>query len=363
MDLANAPMMPKGVTDMVIWSVDLGPEIGVDGRQLRTRRLVVQPGGIVPLHSHKDRPALIYTLSGSITEYSTACGAPIEHKAGDISREADGLSHYWINHGKVPPSCFRRTCSTASKLPRAGVLPSLRRHIRRPASPRAGRHPLSRSGYDHHRPPRADRPAAADFRCSSRLLIAVIGFLTLVDLFATQAILPSLARSMALPPAKIGFAANASTLGMAISGLLMGVVSGALERKKAIALSLFFLSFPTALLAFAPNLTVFAVLRVTQGLFMAAAFTLMLAHLAERCAVRTANALAAYVTGVVASNLIGRLTAAYRRKHHRGRTEFPVLRVAQPGRCGAGNRDAAQERSRADGANGPLLGALARAAC
>jgi quercetin dioxygenase-like cupin family protein len=101
-DLANAPTMPKGVTDTVIGSVDLGPEIGVGGRLLRTRRLVVQPGGIVPLHSHKDRPALIYTLSGSITEYSTACGKPIEHKAGDISREADGLSHYWVNHGKVP---------------------------------------------------------------------------------------------------------------------------------------------------------------------------------------------------------------------------------------------------------------------
>jgi len=98
----NAPTMPKGVTDTVIGAVDLGSEIGVDGRQLRTRRLVVQPGGIVPLHSHKDRPALIYTLSGSITEYSTACGAPIQHKAGDISREADGLSHYWVNHGKVP---------------------------------------------------------------------------------------------------------------------------------------------------------------------------------------------------------------------------------------------------------------------
>jgi len=143
------------------------------------------------------------------------------------------------------------------------------------------------------------------------LLIAVIGFLTLVDLFATQAILPSLAKAYGVAPAKIGLAANASTLGMAISGLLMGVVSGALERKRAIALSLFLLSFPTASLAFAPNLTVFAILRVTQGLFMAAAFTLTLAHLAERCEVRTANALAAYVTGVVASNLIGRLTAAY----------------------------------------------------
>jgi len=100
--LANAPTMPSGVTDMVIGSISLGSEIGDDGRQLRTRRLVVQPGGIVPLHSHKDRPALIYTLSGSITEYSSTCSVPIEHKAGDISREADGLSHYWVNHGKVP---------------------------------------------------------------------------------------------------------------------------------------------------------------------------------------------------------------------------------------------------------------------
>ena len=100
--LANAPTMPKGVTDDVLSSIDLGGEIGVAGRQLRTRRLVVQPGGIVPLHSHKDRPALIYTVSGSITEYSSACAAPIEHKAGDISREAEGLSHYWVNNGKVP---------------------------------------------------------------------------------------------------------------------------------------------------------------------------------------------------------------------------------------------------------------------
>lgn len=143
------------------------------------------------------------------------------------------------------------------------------------------------------------------------LLIAVIGFLTLVDLFATQAILPSLAESYGVKPAEIGLAANASTLGMAISGLLVGVFSANIERKRAIAFSLLFLSVPTAMLAFAPNLAAFAILRVVQGLFMAAAFTLTLTHLAERCEVRTAHALAAYVTGVVASNLIGRLTAAF----------------------------------------------------
>jgi YNFM family putative membrane transporter len=155
----------------------------------------------------------------------------------------------------------------------------------------------------------APRPVGLSLQSS--LLIAVIGFLTLVDLFATQAILPSLARDYDVTPSQIGLAANASTLGMAISGLLFGVFSRTLERKRAISLCLLLLSIPTASLAFAPNLTVFAILRVIQGLFMAGAFTLTLTHLAERCEVRTANALAAYVTGVVASNLIGRLTAAF----------------------------------------------------
>lgn len=142
------------------------------------------------------------------------------------------------------------------------------------------------------------------------LLIAVIGFLTLVDLFATQAILPSLALEYGVTPSEIGVAANSTTLGMAIAGLLVGAISANIERKRAILISLLLLAVPTAALAFAPNLTIFSLLRVTQGLFMAAAFTLTLTHLAERCEHRTASALAAYVTGVVASNLVGRLTAA-----------------------------------------------------
>jgi predicted MFS family arabinose efflux permease len=146
---------------------------------------------------------------------------------------------------------------------------------------------------------------------SRSLLIGAIGFLTLVDLFATQAILPSLALSYGVSPSEIGVAANAGTLGMAVAGLFVGAFSANVERKRAIGLSLLLLSVPTALLAFAPNLMIFALLRVVQGLFMAGAFTLTLTHLAERCERRTASALAAYVTGVVASNLIGRLTAAY----------------------------------------------------
>jgi quercetin dioxygenase-like cupin family protein len=100
--LKNAPNAPKSVTDTVIAAIDLGKEIAVDGRQLRTRRLVIEPGGIVPMHSHSGRPALIYTVSGTVVEHRSTCAVPIVHKAGDITREADGISHWWQNEGTEP---------------------------------------------------------------------------------------------------------------------------------------------------------------------------------------------------------------------------------------------------------------------
>lgn len=100
--LAGAPTAPKDVTDTTISATDLGKEIGVDGRELRLRRLVIQPGGIVPMHSHKGRPGFIYVESGEINEFRSDCSVPLVHPAGDYTREAEGISHYWRNMGKKP---------------------------------------------------------------------------------------------------------------------------------------------------------------------------------------------------------------------------------------------------------------------
>jgi MFS transporter, YNFM family, putative membrane transport protein len=143
------------------------------------------------------------------------------------------------------------------------------------------------------------------------VIIGVIAFLTLVDLFATQAILPSLAKVYGVSPSAIGFAVNASTIGMAVSCLGVALVSRHLNRRLGICVSLALLAIPTSLLATAPDLATFTALRIVQGIFMAAAFTLTMAYLAEHCSAKeTASALAAYVTGVVASNLVGRLVSA-----------------------------------------------------
>jgi MFS transporter, YNFM family, putative membrane transport protein len=143
------------------------------------------------------------------------------------------------------------------------------------------------------------------------LVIGLVAFLTLVDLFATQAILPSLAAAYGVSPGAMGFAVNASTIGMTVAGLGVAIFSSRINRRRGIALSLALLALPTALLAVAPDLTSFTVLRIVQGVFMSTAFALTLSYLAEHCsAAETASAFAAYITGNVASNLFGRLMSA-----------------------------------------------------
>jgi quercetin dioxygenase-like cupin family protein len=87
-----------GVTDTTLGSIDLGKEMAkIKGRELRFRKMVIQPGGVVPWHSHDDRPALIYVAEGEIHEYASNCAGPIVHKAGEIRPETQGTAHWWKN--------------------------------------------------------------------------------------------------------------------------------------------------------------------------------------------------------------------------------------------------------------------------
>jgi predicted MFS family arabinose efflux permease len=143
------------------------------------------------------------------------------------------------------------------------------------------------------------------------VVMGLISFLTFVDLFAAQAILPTLARVYEVTPAAMGFAVNASTIGMAAAGIAITFVSRRINRRQGIWISLACLSIPTFLLSVAPDLTSFMALRIVQGVFMSAAFALTIAYLAERCSAEdAAGALAACITGNVASNLFGRLISA-----------------------------------------------------
>jgi quercetin dioxygenase-like cupin family protein len=94
------PTTPSGVTDVVRSSTDLAKEpLALQGRQFRLRQLELEPGGVVPWHSHNDRPAMIYVVSGEVVEYSSSCAVPIAHRGGDVAAERNGTSHWWKNTG------------------------------------------------------------------------------------------------------------------------------------------------------------------------------------------------------------------------------------------------------------------------
>jgi len=89
----------QGVTDTTLGAIDLGKEQAkIAGRELRLRKMVIQAGGVVPWHSHDDRPAVIYVAEGEIVEYASNCAVPIVHKAGETRKETNGTSHWWKNH-------------------------------------------------------------------------------------------------------------------------------------------------------------------------------------------------------------------------------------------------------------------------
>ena len=62
------PAENKGLGAEALRSLDLTQEIdSVKGRPLRMRKITLAPGGVIGLHSHKDRPAVSYFLQGEVT--------------------------------------------------------------------------------------------------------------------------------------------------------------------------------------------------------------------------------------------------------------------------------------------------------
>ncbi len=95
-----APKGNKGFTASKTTVVDLGPEIeGLTGRQLRMRMLTIEPGGYIGVHSHADRPAVVYCLQGD-DEVGLADGSKRILHPGDTSTAIKNTTHYHRNVGK-----------------------------------------------------------------------------------------------------------------------------------------------------------------------------------------------------------------------------------------------------------------------
>ena len=96
-----APTENKGIAIAPLAEVDLGPEIpGMQGRQLRLRMLTIEPGGVLGVHSHKDRPGGAYVLKGAVIEHRGDVAK--EHPTGDSWGEDGNVTHWVENKGATP---------------------------------------------------------------------------------------------------------------------------------------------------------------------------------------------------------------------------------------------------------------------
>lgn len=99
----QAPAENKGVKTDMLSAFALGAQ-GLDdyaGREIRMRRITVEPGGVVGLHSHGQRPAPTYILSGTLSEHREG-GPGRTYDPGEVITETTDLDHWAENKTGAP---------------------------------------------------------------------------------------------------------------------------------------------------------------------------------------------------------------------------------------------------------------------
>ena len=96
----SPPTQTVGQTEELLRSIDLTNELdSAAGRPLRMRKITLQPGGVLGLHNHVDRPAVTYLLQGQMTYHQE--GRPdLIANPGDGFAEGRATTHWGENTGK-----------------------------------------------------------------------------------------------------------------------------------------------------------------------------------------------------------------------------------------------------------------------
>lgn len=101
--LADGPTETSGIGGVeLLGSVSLDGEFdSSDGLTMRVRELVINPGGIVAVHQHDNRPGVAYIIEGEMTEHRSSEDAGIVKPAGAVAMERSGVTHWWENTGST----------------------------------------------------------------------------------------------------------------------------------------------------------------------------------------------------------------------------------------------------------------------
>ena len=177
---------------------------------------------------------------------------------------------------------------------------------------------LPRRRPPHPTPPNP-RPASAvatselESPYNLRLLaVSAAGFCVFLSVYATQSLLPMLARIFHASEMHASLTVTATTLAVALTAPAIGLLAERIGRKVVIVSAIFLLAIPTFMASTAHTLDGLIGWRFAQGLIMPGIIAVTMAYVAEEWPARhVGTAMSAYVTGNVLAGVIGRLLTGW----------------------------------------------------
>jgi quercetin dioxygenase-like cupin family protein len=105
-DAQEPPSKSKGQQAAELCSLDLTAEIesGV-GRRLRLRLITLDPGGVVSVHGHQERPTIMHVIEGRVLSHWV--GKPDRVLGvGDCAAEGKDVTHHWMENAGTEPARY-----------------------------------------------------------------------------------------------------------------------------------------------------------------------------------------------------------------------------------------------------------------
>jgi len=155
--------------------------------------------------------------------------------------------------------------------------------------------------------------------------VGLAGFTAFLELYATQGMLPFLAKELHVSAVAASTTVSATTTAVALSAPFAGMLSDRYGRERVIRVAACLLVLSTFLAATAATLPMLVVWRAVQGLLLPAIFAPTLAYVGEECSGNVGRTMASYVAGNIVGGVIGRFVMALAAERWGYREAFLVL--------------------------------------
>ncbi len=156
--------------------------------------------------------------------------------------------------------------------------------------------------------------------------VVAAGLITFFNLYAPQALLPTLAGVFQSDPAHVGVTVTATLLAVALVAPFVGGISDLLGRRWLIVSAAALLVLPGLAMCWAPSLHALVLARFIQGLMLPFVFTVTVAYIGDECrGAEAARVTSLYAIASIVAGFAGRFIAGWVTEYAGWRAGFLVL--------------------------------------